>query len=47
MFYGLKTQKPNSIETPIEKCNMDEYSIIGPNEGKPKHQSCKHLYIQQ
>ena len=37
MFYGLKTQKSDSIKTPIGKYNMDEYSIIGPNGGKPKH----------
>ncbi len=34
MFYGLKTQKSDSIETPTGKHDMDEYSVNG---GKPKH----------
>ena len=37
MFYGLKTQNSDSIETPIWKYDMDEYSVIGPNGGKQKH----------
>ena len=47
MFYGLKTQKSDSIETPIGKYDMAEYSVIGPNGCKPKHKSCKHFEIQQ
>ena len=47
MFYGLKTQKSDSIETPIGKYDIDEYSVIGPNGGKPKHYSCKHFDMQQ
>ncbi len=47
MFNVLKTQKPNSIETFIGKYNMSEYSFVGPNGGKPKHQSCKHFDMQQ
>ena len=33
----VETQKSDSIKTPIGKYDMDEYSIIGPNGGKPKH----------
>ena len=38
---------PYSIETPIGQYDMDEYSIIGPNGGKPTHESCKHFDSQQ
>ena len=43
MFYWLKTPKSDSIETPIGKYDIDEYLVIGPNGGMPKHQSCKHF----
>ena len=35
-FYGLKTHKSDSIEAPIWKYIMDEYSVRIPREGKPK-----------
>ena len=47
MFYGLKTQNSDSIETLIWKYDMDEYSVIGPNGGKQKQCSCKHFDMQQ
>ncbi len=47
MFYGLKTQNSDSIETPICKYYMYEYSVIGSNGGKQKHWSCKHFDMQQ
>ena len=47
MFYGLKTQTSDSIESPIGKYYMDEYSVIGPNGGKQKHWSCNHFDMRQ
>ncbi len=47
MFYGLKTQNSDTIETPIGKYDIDEHSVIGPNGGMSKHKSCKHFDMEQ